>query len=1062
MAASDDFKALIRAGKLAEALKTALSESIELDIATWVSLADPYGTEQQNPESALPGHRMKTRINIVDGDINTEVGSVFVDNSAFAELREFHISQIKASHEIIQRNLLSLQKLFSLWIEMQEHNFDPSSLGLDWSKVTDSQLAAPSPVREQLPPSSPFDESQNLAEFPLDDTQAPLTEAFPVHLEVSAPFDEVKDSGEFTATLPPETALDREAPVSDTGEDRLDDRDREALEEFDAELFADSFDDETEESQPLEPLPTQASMTPPVDPLGEIFDREDTAIATNLPDEVESAVEPNPILDRAIEADLQDALQEEIETLEEISPTADNLEPQPELETEQSPEALKIDSELLDEFDAAEAVFWEEETPEIDLSQEDVASPEVAVTPEENTRLSAIEEQDILSKLNGTDESAFWEAPETQESPDEFDAETDLASLAVPLTDSALLDELGDTEEILDTENLQAFPEFAATDEFPETEESAIAEDLSPFTTEDIATFTEEIETPLSDDHLLGDLSDDELTSEADYFLDDEQIQTSEASSPFAVSETELISEEQAFSPFDLSGTQAEDIEELPEFNSEDLTAEELGMEDDSASLGILEEQLEEEAGLTEEAEWSLTDEALLEELDNTEDSDNFFVSEENEDLSPFESSEMSAGFSELPSEDAFAELDDLADSEARSPFEELETTEESEIFSTAETPFDNLEETEDFGETDSLFVYPSELSRTIEEVSPFEIEEESQAEFSSPFEDLETLETTEESEIFSTAETPFDNLEETEDFGETDSLFVYPSELSRTTEEVSPFEIEEEPQAEFSSPFEDLETLETAEESEAFSTAETPFDNLEETEDFGETDSLFVYPSELSRTTEEGSPFEIEGESQAEFSSPFEDLETLETTEESEAFSTAETPFDNLEETEDFGETDSLFVYPSELSRTTEEVSPFEIEEESQAEFSSPFEDLETLETTEESEAFSTAETPFDNLEETEDFGETDSLFVYPSELSRTTEEVSPFEIEEEPQAEFSSPFEDLETLETAEESEIFSTAETPFDNLEETEDFGETDSLFVYPSELSRTTEEGSPFEI
>ncbi|MBD2314538.1 hypothetical protein H6G20_22985, partial [Desertifilum sp. FACHB-1129] len=911
MAASDDFKALIRAGKLAEALKTALSESIELDIATWVSLADPYGTEQQNPESALPGHRMKTRINIVDGDINTEVGSVFVDNSAFAELREFHISQIKASHEIIQRNLLSLQKLFSLWIEMQEHNFDPSSLGLDWSKVTDSQLAAPSPVREQLPPSSPFDESQNLAEFPLDDTQAPLTEAFPVHLEVSAPFDEVKDSGEFTATLPPETALDREAPVSDTGEDRLDDRDREALEEFDAELFADSFDDETEESQPLEPLPTQASMTPPVDPLGEIFDREDTAIATNLPDEVESAVEPNPILDRAIEADLQDALQEEIETLEEISPTADNLEPQPELETEQSPEALKIDSELLDEFDAAEAVFWEEETPEIDLSQEDVASPEVAVTPEENTRLSAIEEQDILSKLNGTDESAFWEAPETQESPDEFDAETDLASLAVPLTDSALLDELGDTEEILDTENLQAFPEFAATDEFPETEESAIAEDLSPFTTEDIATFTEEIETPLSDDHLLGDLSDDELTSEADYFLDDEQIQTSEASSPFAVSETELISEEQAFSPFDLSGTQAEDIEELPEFNSEDLTAEELGMEDDSASLGILEEQLEEEAGLTEEAEWSLTDEALLEELDNTEDSDNFFVSEENEDLSPFESSEMSAGFSELPSEDAFAELDDLADSEARSPFEELETTEESEIFSTAETPFDNLEETEDFGETDSLFVYPSELSRTIEEVSPFEIEEESQAEFSSPFEDLETLETTEESEIFSTAETPFDNLEETEDFGETDSLFVYPSELSRTTEEVSPFEIEEESQAEFSSPFEDLETLETTEESEAFSTAETPFDNLEETEDFGETDSLFVYPSELSRTTEEVSPFEIEEEPQAEFSSPFEDLETLETAEESEAFSTAETPFDNLEETEDFGETDSLFVYP-------------------------------------------------------------------------------------------------------------------------------------------------------
>ncbi|MDA0209920.1 MAG: hypothetical protein OT478_07005, partial [Cyanobacteria bacterium FC1] len=77
--------------------------------------------------------------------------------------------------------------------------------------------------------------------------------------------------------------------------------------------------------------------------------------------------------------------------------------------------------------------------------------------------------------------------------------------------------------------------------------------------------------------------------------------------------------------------------------------------------------------------------------------------------------------------------------------------------------------------------------------------------------------------------------------------------------------------------------------------------------------------------------------------------------------------------------------------------------------------------------------------------------------------EEVSPFEIEEEPQAEFSSPFEDLETLETAEESEIFSTAETPFaiDEEQEEEFSLDLDAETLEEGEEANLEASFSPFE-
>ncbi|MBD2727180.1 hypothetical protein H6G96_12780 [Nostoc sp. FACHB-892] len=100
-----------------DAIQTAIVEVVELEITTWV----PESSEQlQEQQIAKPGNRMHTIINLIDGDINNEVGSQFVGSGPYTELREFHLSQIKESREIMQKNIESLQKLYGFFIEIMK------------------------------------------------------------------------------------------------------------------------------------------------------------------------------------------------------------------------------------------------------------------------------------------------------------------------------------------------------------------------------------------------------------------------------------------------------------------------------------------------------------------------------------------------------------------------------------------------------------------------------------------------------------------------------------------------------------------------------------------------------------------------------------------------------------------------------------------------------------------------------------------------------------------------------------------------------------------------------
>ncbi|MBD1878066.1 hypothetical protein [Coleofasciculus sp. FACHB-T130] len=133
MATSDKFKQQLKAGKIVEALSTALSETIELEITTWVSSADV--DDRTSEEQPQPGSRMQTRINIVEGDITNEIGDRFLNSGPYSELRQFHLEQVQQSRVIINDNLKSLQKLFGMLLRVGYQNPKAAPIPPDKSRV---------------------------------------------------------------------------------------------------------------------------------------------------------------------------------------------------------------------------------------------------------------------------------------------------------------------------------------------------------------------------------------------------------------------------------------------------------------------------------------------------------------------------------------------------------------------------------------------------------------------------------------------------------------------------------------------------------------------------------------------------------------------------------------------------------------------------------------------------------------------------------------------------------------------------------------------------------------
>lgn len=83
-----------------EALMAVFADLVHLEIVTWVA--------HDGDQSHRPGNRLRTEINLIDGDIENELGADFLADSPYAELRHFHEAQVLRGGETIANNLKTL------------------------------------------------------------------------------------------------------------------------------------------------------------------------------------------------------------------------------------------------------------------------------------------------------------------------------------------------------------------------------------------------------------------------------------------------------------------------------------------------------------------------------------------------------------------------------------------------------------------------------------------------------------------------------------------------------------------------------------------------------------------------------------------------------------------------------------------------------------------------------------------------------------------------------------------------------------------------------------------
>ncbi|MDX2254226.1 MAG: hypothetical protein NW214_01785 [Pseudanabaenaceae cyanobacterium bins.39] len=88
-------------GNFGEALAEVFTDLVNLEIITWVA-------RSATDTESLPGNRLRTKINLIDGDIENEIGEAFLPGNQYEHLRDFHESQVSKGADTIKSNLQTL------------------------------------------------------------------------------------------------------------------------------------------------------------------------------------------------------------------------------------------------------------------------------------------------------------------------------------------------------------------------------------------------------------------------------------------------------------------------------------------------------------------------------------------------------------------------------------------------------------------------------------------------------------------------------------------------------------------------------------------------------------------------------------------------------------------------------------------------------------------------------------------------------------------------------------------------------------------------------------------
>ncbi|MGB0560769.1 MAG: hypothetical protein ACPGVO_03075 [Spirulinaceae cyanobacterium] len=155
MPPSETFRDRLRAGQLQDAFLLAMGQAVELNVTTWVAAGADI--------TATTGHRLQTHIDLVQGDIENEIGERFITQTDYQPLRQFHLQQVAESQRIIRQNLQSLQQLFTVLANVQGgepasgQSSGSSNLGISpdpYASQPSSPSSATEPWRSPDSPSS--------------------------------------------------------------------------------------------------------------------------------------------------------------------------------------------------------------------------------------------------------------------------------------------------------------------------------------------------------------------------------------------------------------------------------------------------------------------------------------------------------------------------------------------------------------------------------------------------------------------------------------------------------------------------------------------------------------------------------------------------------------------------------------------------------------------------------------------------------------------------------------------------------------------------------------------
>ncbi|PSP21449.1 MAG: hypothetical protein BRC55_14740 [Cyanobacteria bacterium SW_8_48_13] len=190
MVSSEEFKEALRGGKLEQALLLAMSPAMELKITTQLA---------SDSEQITPSSRLQTRINLIEGKLENEIGEQFLNNAPYRELQQFHLEQVKEGNQTIQQNIGSLQTLFAIVMDIQQHTREGFQQQPALSGMENQPLPAKAPhsepqtSAEETPPSQPQEEEDLDDTDDWDDSVLDVLQSFPAEAPLQTPTSEAEE-----------------------------------------------------------------------------------------------------------------------------------------------------------------------------------------------------------------------------------------------------------------------------------------------------------------------------------------------------------------------------------------------------------------------------------------------------------------------------------------------------------------------------------------------------------------------------------------------------------------------------------------------------------------------------------------------------------------------------------------------------------------------------------------------------------------------------------------------------------------------------------------------------